>query len=66
MTHLEQLVNTFTSIGYTFVILKQDGWTYVVLCNEDDIGLLENANPAHIYDHAMFEFDELGNWGSYP
>lgn len=66
MTNLEQLVSAFTSIGYPFVVLESDGYSYVVLCDENEIEELKKVNPDYLYDRAYFEFNPDGTWASTP
>ena len=66
MSDAEKLIETFRSIGYSFVVLVKDKWTTVVLCDSMEVDTLKNADSDYIYDHAVFEFDEEGKWASYP
>ena len=67
MTDLERLIDAFTKIGYNFATLKDEGYTYIVLCSsEGEAQELQNMHPDNIYDREFFEFNPDGSWASHP
>lgn len=68
MTHVETIMQAFTTVGYTFVVREDEDCKVLFLCNKNNKSYFEKSNIDILISNPVnkfFEFDSDGNWRSY-